>query len=816
MKYVKFLSAFISTVALIYVLDRPLVPAPALGRFLSPFTGFWQNAESTSGFKDQTYAMEGLKDKVEVVYDERMVPHIFAHNEEDLFFMQGYVTAANRLWQMEIQTHNAAGRVSEIIGEKTLEVDRLQRRIGLGYGAEKAEEFITNDPQSKTILHAYCDGINAYIKSLSPKDYPLEYKLLGYAPEAWTPIKVALLLKNMANMLSVFEFDVENTNFIAKYGEEAFKHLYKEQDDFNEFIIPKGTKWDFKAEEGFAKGTNEKSIIRKITVGAKDQAPYESYNQVLEKPNDITGSNNWAVSGTKTKSGLPLLCNDPHLQLNLPSIWYEMHLVAPGINAYGATLPGAPCVISGFNDSIAWGVTNGGRDVRDWFKIQFKDDSFDEYLVDGKWEKAKKRVEVIKIKNASPYMDTVIYTRYGPVVFDPTFKKASSKNLLSLKWTAHLPSNEFKTFYMLNKGKNYDDYRGALKNYVCPAQNFVFASRSNDIAMVEQGTFPNVAEEVVDGADSKNDWTAFIPSEHNPSHKNPERGFVSSANQLPVDETYPYPISKVGVYENFRAIRINKLLGIAEKMDADYMKKMHSDNYNVFAEMILPSLIRIAEKSGKLKEYSNILNLLKNWNLRNDANLKEPVLFELWSTEFIDLLWDEMADPELPMKRPNSYLTANFLKNDSTSIFYDNLQTGEREDREAIVLQAFSKGMTKLKEKYGSLDKIQDWGTHKATYVQHIAKLDPLSRLDVYCGGNRGIINATSATHGPSWKMVVDFGENKAYCVYPGGESGNPGSKYYDNMIDTWAKGEYYTVELSNDLEKVRQKALFKTTYTKK
>jgi penicillin amidase len=815
-KYAKFLSAFFATAALIYVLDRPLGPAPALGRFLSPFTGFWQNAESVSGFKDQTYNMEGLNDKVEVIYDQRLVPHIFAQNDEDLFFMQGYITAANRLWQMEIQTHNAAGRVSEIVGEKALENDRLQRRIGLGFGAERAEEFIDNDPESKAILRAYCNGINAYIKSLSPKDYPLEYKLLGYAPEAWTPVKVALLLKNMSNMLSVFEFDVENTNFISKYGEEAFKYLYKDQDNFNEFIIPKGTKWDFEADPAFVKGTAEKSILRKITIGAKDQAPYESYNRVLEKPDDITGSNNWAVSGTKTKSGLPLLCNDPHLQLNLPSIWYEMHLVAPGINVYGATLPGAPCVISGFNDSIAWGVTNAGRDVRDWFKIQFRDESFNEYLVDGKWEKATKRAEIIGVKNNKPFIDTVIYTRYGPVVFDPTFKKTSSKSLLSLKWTAHLPSNEFKTFFKLNKGKNYDDYRAALKDYVCPAQNFVFASRANEIAIVEQGTFPNVAEEVVDGAESKNDWSAFIPVEHNPSHRNPERGFVSSANQFPVDETYPYPVSKVGVYENFRSIRINKMLSKAEKMDAEYMKEMHSDNYNVFAEMLVPTIVAVADASGKLNEYSSLINSLRNWNLRNDANLKEPVFFELWSTEMMDLLWDEMADPEVPMKRPNSYLTANFLKNDSTSIFYDNLQTGEREDRESIILQAFSRAVTKLKEQYGSLDKIHDWGTHKATYVHHLAKLDPLSKLNVYCGGNRGIINATSATHGPSWKMVVDFGDSKAYCVYPGGESGNPGSKFYDNMIDTWAKGQYYTVELSNDIEKIRKTSLFQSTFNKK
>jgi penicillin amidase len=182
---------------------------------------------------------------VSVVFDERLVPHIFAQNNEDLFYMQGYITAKYRLWQMDIQTQNAAGRVSEVVGEKALDNDRLQRRIGLQFGAEKAEEFINQDPESKAILTAYCNGVNAYIKSLSPKDYPLEYKLLGYAPEEWKPIKVALLLKNMANMLSVYEFDIENTNFIQKYGEKEFQHLYADVDDFKDFIIPSKTPFDF-------------------------------------------------------------------------------------------------------------------------------------------------------------------------------------------------------------------------------------------------------------------------------------------------------------------------------------------------------------------------------------------------------------------------------------------------------------------------------------------------------------------------------------------------------------------------------------------
>ncbi|HEY0261909.1 MAG TPA: penicillin acylase family protein, partial [Chitinophagales bacterium] len=657
MKYVSFLLSFFIAAVLVFILNRPLGAAPALGKFFSPFDGFWQNAESTT-FSDETYYFDGLKDSVEVVFDKRLVPHVFAKNEQDLLFMQGYLTAKYRLWQMEIQTHNAAGRVSEIVGEKALDNDRLQRRIGLEFGAEKAEKLISQDETSSALLTAYCAGVNTYIKSLSPKDYPLEYKLLSYAPEEWKPIKVALLLKNMANMLSVFEYDIENTNFIAKYGEDEFKHLYDEYDDFTDFIIPKGTSFDFKAIDGF------NSTIKNQIISDKNQPT--AYNNALEKPDEITGSNNWAVGGAKTKSGKPILCNDPHLALNLPSIWYEMHLVAPGINVYGATLPGAPCVISGFNDSIAWGVTNGGRDVRDWFSLQFKDDSHDEYLVDGKWEKTDKKIEHFYIKNSpKEFYDTVLYTRYGPVVFDESFRKTKSQNLLALKWTAHQPSNEFKTFYLLNKGKNYDDYRAALTSYACPTQNFVFASRSNDIAIVQQGKHPNAKSVIADGSNSANDWSAYIPSEHNPSVKNPARGFVSSANQFPVDETYPYQISRVGTYEPNRAVRINRLLEENNNIDANFMKKMHSDNYNIFAEMLVPTLVKIALPLLKEEDDKQFVNEVATWNYFNNADDKKALLFEVWSGELDSLLWDEMLDETVPMKRPNHYMTARFLKLDS-------------------------------------------------------------------------------------------------------------------------------------------------------
>lgn len=832
MKYLKLLVAALLTLGIVYIGNSKLGPVPPLAKFLNPFTGFWQNAESNAKPNDVQSNLDGLKEDVQVYFDDRLVPHVFAKNDEDLFFMQGYITAKFRLWQMEIQTMSAAGRISEIVGEKALDNDRLNRRIGMGYGAEKAEEFIRKDATSSKLIDAYCKGVNAYIGSLSAKDYPIEYKLLNYAPEEWKPIKVALLLKNMANMLSVFEYDIENHNFVAKYGMEEFRKLYPDFIEEEDPIIPKGTQWNFTGNQPADMNgviTDSTGTLSSISLPSSTLI-----SSIIPKPDEIEGSNNWAVSGSKTKSGKPILCNDPHLHLSLPSIWYEMQLVSPDVNVYGATLPGSPAVIIGFNDSISWGVTNGGRDVRDWYQIKFKDASRDEYEYKGQWLKSEKRVEKYEVRGKGEILDTVVYTKYGPVVYDQNFGEAESRNNLAMSWTAHLPSNEFKTFYLLNRGKNYGDYIKALSYYACPAQNFVFAAASGDIAIKEQGRFPirdkatEQGKYLSDGSSGKDDWTDFIPYANNPTIENPTRGFVSSANQHPTDTTYPYYYPGVGVYENYRNRMINHLLSENNGIDADFMKQMQNNNYNLNAAEALPVLLSLLDKSNLSKEEQHFLQLLSKWNYYNNPQEIAPVYYEIWWNELRKLLWDEMADKKTPMKQPSFYETVKFLANDSTSPFYDNRQTDAKETRADIVAMSFhrikdtlaAKEFTEVSEPYETDETYKkddlnprDWGTYKDTKIEHLARLDAFSSKHVYNGGNLGVINATNATHGPSWRMIVDFGTLKRYVVYPGGESGNPGSKFYDNMVDTWAKGEYYVAEYLKKGEDLGNKKLFELNF---
>lgn len=834
----KFAAIFsaVATLAITVALNNKLGPLPAMGKLLNPFCGVWQNTETQNNFKDNDIQLKGLSGKVNVLYDERLVPHIQAENENDLYFMQGFITAKNRLWQMEISTHAAAGRVSEIVGEKGLENDRIMRRIGMSFGAENAQNFILKDEKSKQLITAYCNGVNAYIQSLKKSQLPIEYKLLDYKPEAWTPIKVALLLKNMANMLSVYEYDVQNTAFIEQFGKEEYSKLYPDFIQDEDPIISNETTEKKYQNQGLFSSENNTQQAKKVQAFSTEKTIQKNIQQAqFNKQNTETeyesamASNNWAVGGSKTASGKPILCNDPHLKLSLPSIWYEMHLSAPGINVYGATIPGAPAVIIGFNDSIAWGVTNGGRDVRDWYKTEFKDASRKEYKLDNEWKPTTFRIEKFKIHGKPDFTDTIVFTHFGPIVYDRNFKDAPIRENLAMKWTAHLPSNEFKTFYLMNQGKNYDDYRAALQFYTCPSQNFVFASAAGDIAITQQGKFPIRERATEQGkfilsSETKNDWVEYIPNEKNPTEKNPQRGFVSSANQHPTLADYEYYYPGVGVYENYRNRVINNLLRNMQNISAEDMMKMQDNNYFLLAQEALPVLVNLLDETQLSTEEKEVLSTLKKWNFYVNPQELAPVYFEIWWNELRILLFDEMRDPKTALKQPTFYTVVQMLKHDSTSVFYNIVATPQKETRADIVMKSFKviaeslrkKEFVEVHEPYGrdEIHKIEstenlDWGKYKATKVAHLANLDAFSRLNVYNGGNLGVINATNSSHGPSWRMVVDFGERKAHVVYPGGESGNPASKFYDNMVDTWAKGEYYTAAFFNE----KPKKLFEENY---
>jgi penicillin G amidase len=788
MKLLKFLISLVLTFAVFYGLDAKFGSIPPIGKFLYPSQGIWQNEtnESTTG----DIQIDGLLDKVTVHYDEHLIPHLFAQNNLDLYKAQGYITAKHRLWQMEFQTHASAGRLSEIIGEKALNYDRQERRRGMGFGADNSLEKMQEDPEVVSFLEAYRDGVNSYITQLQPKDYPVEYKLLDYHPELWTTKKTALLLMYMTKMLAGGDSDLEYTNALRLFGKDRFDFLYPDFFDINDPVIPKEHDWST-LENAEQTPIPESKIL------------LDSIAETMDKPHPNNGSNNWAVSGDKSYSGHPILANDPHLGLNLPSIWFVMQLATPKHNAFGATLPGALGIISGFNNYISWGETNATRDVLDWYKIEFKDEKRAQYKYDDQWKNTSIRVEEIKIRNKKSYLDSVVYTHYGPVSYDKNFKGKGNKIGYAMKWVGHIGGNNQRTFLNLNYAKNYEDYLNALKHYVAPAQNFVFASTEGDIAIWIQGVFPNKwkgqGKFLMDGSNPDNDWQSFIPQENNAHTKNPERGFVSSANQHPVDESYPYYVFNDG-YETYRNRVINDFFRSKDKFNIQDFKDLQNNNFNLKASELLPYVFEHMDTSTLTTEENEIYNQIKSWDFYSSINQEAPSIWDSWWHKLFLLTWDEFDVEDLALDKPFTYQTIYILKNYPQDEFMDIKDTPKKETAKDLFLITFketAKDLINWKAEHGKYV----WKDYKATFAGHLLQgLPAFSRFNIPIGGDSNTVNAASKNHGPSWRMIVEMtSPPTALGIYPGGQSGNPGSKYYDDFIDEWAAGKYYKLLFMQD-----------------
>ena len=765
-----------------------LLPAP-LGKLLAPQEGVWQNAEPADENFSADLKFPSLSGKVSVYFDERLVPHIFAEQENDAYFVQGYLHAKFRLFQMDLQTLAAAGRASEIVGDRALDHDREFRRLGMVYAAENSLKEMEANDMIKKECDAYTAGVNSYIESLTESSLPIEYKLLGYKPGKWSNLRTALFLKYMSYDLAAHENDFEMTNAKNYFSAKDFAKLYPLRQDSMDPIIPKGTAYQSPKILLHTPADADSLYLNRDSLAVQEN----------EKPDKDNGSNNWAVSGRKTQSGAPILCNDPHLGLNLPSLWYEMQISTPTFNVYGATFPGAPSVIIGYNDSCAFGFTNGGRDVRDYYEIKFKDDSRKEYWFNNAWQKTTFRVEDIKILGKPDFIDSVAYTVFGPVMFDKTFgskgRTGNHKNY-AVRWKAHDPSNELLIFNMLNRTKNYAGYSEAVQNLHTPGQNVVFACKNGDIALRTQGEFPakwkGQGDFIMEGTDSNYMWQGMIPMDETPYQYNPERGFVSSANQIPADSVYPYYLGRE--YPASRGLTVNRKLASMQNITPQDMMAMQTNNYNVFAEMARPIFLKNINEQNLNIEEKKYFEMLKNWDLKNDPDSKAATVFILTWKNFMDTVFnDEYAKaPKVIVKPFESTLLEAVLK-DSTYKFLDNINTPGIETLSDEATAAFKKAVPVLSK--AEADGLLPWAKYKDTHVSHLLKLPAFSRLHLPIGGGTNVINATKEDHGPSWRMIVSLTEKtEAYGVYPGGQSGNPGSKFYDNFIDQWVAGKYYTL----------------------
>lgn len=792
MQLLKFVSLLTLTLLTVVVLNSPICSLPPLGKLLDPLQGFWQNAEEAPINAPKMLKLQGLKDVVTIEFDENLIPHIIAKNEDDLYFAQGYVTAFHRLWQMEFQTHAAAGRISEIVGAKALAFDQCQRRKGNTYAARNMLKNMENDRILNKILQAYTKGVNAYIASLTYKDFPIEYKLLDYHPEPWTPFKSALLQVYMTDLLSGSDADLENTNALQRFGREKFDFLYPDQLPDVAPVIPRNTSWNFNP----------------IPIHSPPiKIPQPIAQCQFDQSNPAHGSNNWAVSGRKSSSkGTTYLANDPHLALSLPSIWYLAHLQSPTVNVFGATVPGSPAILLGFNDAIAWGVTNARRDTRDWYLIDFKDENREEYYYDHLLLKSQRVIEEIKIKGSKTFYDSVLYTHFGPIVYDKNFPDhGNQRKNLALKWVGHSPGKELLTFHLLNRAKNYKDFEAALTFYDAPAQNFAFASAQHEVAMIVSGKFPAKWKEqgkfIMEGNTAAYEWQNFIPKEHNPKIVNPPSGYVSSANEHPTDKNYPYYCYDHN-YEHYRNRRINQVLETLKVIDTKAMMQLQNDNYNLAAAESLPIFLHYIDTAQLNPEEETAYQILRAWNFQNDPDQMAPSIFKVWKDKICQKLWQSLDHDSLAYRYPNFYTTVHILKHHATSPY---LELGDYPSIDALISDTFRKSVQDLVAWTKVHHKPYLWGDFRKITINHLARIAPFGLADVKIGGGENIINANEKGNGVCLRLLVEFGKDtKGWIIYPGGQPGNPGNPYYVSFVEAWRQGNYLPISIQKNATKAQ------------
>jgi len=772
----------------VVLLNRPMGSVPAIGKLMDPLKGFWSNAvNEKKAVHTIVLPQKDLKQPVKIYLDERLVPHITATTDEDLYYAQGFLHAYYRLWQMDMQARAAAGRISEVAGEKAFGYDRNQRRKGMVWAAENSLKAMEAEPHTKAILDAYTKGVNAFISGLEYKDYPLEYKLMGFKPERWNNLKCALLLKYMADDLTGSVDDIAMSYLREKYSKGELDYLFPEKIAGGIPVIPAGT--DFQSPSLRTPPVPPGEVFARFNDTASSEQKKMADLIFRRAGESGIGSNNWALNGSRTVNGSAILCNDPHLGLNLPAIWYEIQLTAPGINCYGASIPGAPGIIIGFNDSISWGVTNNYRDVKDYYEIISEDPRF--YFFDKKEVPFNQRVEKIYIKGKKdPFNDTIRFTIHGPVQYDHNFPEPSgSGKMLAMTWMAHRGTNELLSIYFLNRARNYDEFVRAIQYFECPAQNFIYADKLNNIALWGQGRFINKWKDqgkfVMRGDTHATLWGDTIPMSENPHVLNPPQNYLVSANQQVTDNTYPYWYN--GDFSEFRSWDIHYFLNDTNKADINTMQVLQNSNWSYAAMKLYPLF------SGYLSTLpENISALFRNWNYSLDAQSKAAGFFQVWSYFLQRDIWaDEFGDSALLYPSPE--VTVQLVTTDTVSRFLDNIRTPGKETLSAVITQSMKKAadsFSLLEKRHGS-----EWYKMKNTTVAHLAKIKAFSYEGLLTGGWGNTINAMKQNHGPSWRMIVEPGNKmRARVIYPGGQSGNPGSRYYADFLESWTKGKYYEV----------------------
>lgn len=740
-------------------------------------------------------SISGLGSDVTVYRDERGMPHIYADNEHDLYFSVGYISAQERLWLMDFIRRITTGRLSEVLGEKLVPADKFLRCLEM---TTKSKFLLSKeDPVILSYMQDYADGVNAYIASAG-KNLPPEFRILGYKPDPWE-------LEDIANIIGYMGWDLAKDNLSCdlfyyqvaqKLGAEKAAQLIPDWNAVDAVVFP-----GFKLDETLLK--NAMSFISSLdTLEAMGISSF-------------SGSNNWAVTGMRSETGKPILSNDMHLSFLSPGIWMQMHQVIPGkLNVTGVVIPGEPFIVAGHNERITWGETNLMVDDIDLFAEKMNPQNENQYFFNGQWRDMSVKKEIINIKGGKKDSIIIKYTHRGPIISGYRNVKDLS---LSMKWSGYDYSDELRSVCLLNRAEGWDDFRVAINTFISASQNFVYADVDGNIGLNTGGGIPirkGNGTMIRNGETDEYDWKEYVPFEQLPYIFNPEKGYVSSANNKTVIDGYPYYISSEFALP-YRINRIRQMLDEKEVFGIEDFKRMILDQHSDYAALLTPIILKLNERKNELTPAERAaLAYFSDWDYDMNANLIAPSVFEFFRISFLkDLLGDELGDlfDDMISKtgeftiQMGDYYIYKILKTGPDE-WVDNINTPEKETIDDIVFQSFKDCISSLSQQYGDDQAKWRWGDiHKITIEHPLGSVKLLDRIfslnsGTYpVGGSNHTVSPYSykegfkSYKGASQRHIFNTADwDESLTVIPTGASGVPASEFYLSQTSTYIEGKFY------------------------
>lgn len=790
-------------------------------RFAAVLAAGWISLSMSSGSlrAQEPTKLPGLSAPVTVTYDAHAIPHIYAATWSDAYRVVGALHVSERLLQMEFNRRLGSGLLAEILGPDGLDSDKQMRRLGIRRSCQEFWDSPAVPEEMKTDLAAYSEGANAMLMAMGTENLPGVVKGLGLQPGAWNPVDSLVFMKYMAWDQSGTSDDLWLGRVLEKLGPQAAEELWPLERPYE--IASVRRQFDRRTWT-WADVAPSTDAIRWASVPINGiepllRAAQETVDRSRWFPRGLAfGSNNWAVDGTKTASGKPILCNDPHLGFRLPSIWYAAHISVGGASVAGVTFPGCPVVIIGHNDKIAWGITNMQADAVDYYVETVHADNPKQYLHRGEWKTMQTISEAIPVRGGEPVIFEIESTVHGPIV-------SREGKAISMAWTGLGPTPDAVGLWRMNLAANIHEFLEALDYVAVPALNLVYADVEGNIAMHPMGRFPvrlrGQGRLPMDGSTGDSDWGPWIPREDLPLSVNPPEHYVASANGRPQPLGYPHYVGWMWD-PSYRTRRIAQMLEASSGLTLETMKSIQTDAKDFAAEQFLPLLLAPLKAAPPTDPFEQqVVAALSAWDFLATRESTAPLFWQRWFDLYRQAVWDddwetrEIAkeggswgftgdNRREPMLEVLEFLTKKY----PDSPWFDDRRTPGRETRDDLALTSFHKMMESVKAQHGADLAAYAWKNFNIVHINSIVPDPMLARtggpvvgtsFTVNPGGDGGRVGG-----GACWRMIVDMANPAASIgVYPGGQSGDPSQATYADLLPLWEAGQYVPLHAYSTIE---------------